>query len=92
MIITSVFTVAMLVARVAGHGYLMDPPARNSAWRVDPDSHEPNYTDNEQNCGGFEVSLLLFFFNFIICYNYIFNPVLDLRFGKSGALAGIMKA
>ena len=50
-------TVSMLVARVMGHGYLMDPPARNSMWRSDFKS-KPNYDDNGLNCGGYSVSSL----------------------------------
>ena len=60
MIVSLVFTVATLVARVASHGYLMDPPARNSAWKVDPDNWEPNYNANQQFCGGFNVSFHLY--------------------------------
>ena len=56
MIVAIVFTVVMMVARVASHGFLYEPPSRNAAWRVDSANHEPNYNDNEQNCGGFAVS------------------------------------
>ena len=37
---------------VDGHGRLMEPPSRNSMWRVGF-SNPPNYGDNELNCGGF---------------------------------------
>ena len=47
--------------RVAGHGYLMEPPARNTAWREDPEHFEINWTDNQLNCGGFSVSNLASF-------------------------------
>ena len=56
MIHLIVFTVAMAVTRVSGHGYLLVPPARNTAWRTDPENWEPNYTDTQLNCGGFAVS------------------------------------
>ena len=58
MILTLFLTVAMLVAEVAGHGYLMEPPARNTMWRAGFES-EPNYNDNELNCGGAGVSRVL---------------------------------
>ena len=60
-----VFTVAMLAARVAGHGYLMDPPARNSAWRTYSELL-PNYVDTQLNCGGMAVSFLIIS---ISCYS-----------------------
>merc|ERR1712121_45678 len=34
-----------------GHGRLMDPPARNSMWRLGF-SNPVNYNDNEVFCGG----------------------------------------
>ena len=39
------------MAEVAGHGRLMDPPARNSMWRLGFDN-PVNYNDNELYCGG----------------------------------------
>ena len=65
MSILLVFTVTMLAAGVAGHGYLMDPPARNSAWRTYPELL-PNYVDTQLNCGGMAVSFL---FISILCYS-----------------------
>ena len=41
-----------LATLVCGHGMLLDPPSRNSAWRVGFDTPK-NWNDNEQNCGGF---------------------------------------
>lgn len=58
MLITVILAFAMLVSRVMGHGYLLDPPARNTAWRWDPANYEPNYTDNELNCGGLSVRVI----------------------------------
>ena len=37
---------------VFGHGRLMDPPSRNSMWKVGF-QNPANYNDNELNCGGF---------------------------------------
>jgi len=45
---------AVLVGGVAGHGRLMDPPARNALWRFGFPGHV-NYNDNELYCGGFVV-------------------------------------
>lgn len=36
---------------VDGHGRLMDPPARNSMWRLGF-NNPVNYNDNELYCGG----------------------------------------
>ena len=41
-----------LIASVLGHGYLLDPPSRNTAWRFGFDNPK-HFTDNELNCGGF---------------------------------------
>ena len=35
-----------------GHARMMDPPARNSMWRLGY-SNPTNYNDNEVFCGGF---------------------------------------
>jgi len=37
---------------VLGHGYLLQPPARGTAWRVGFNT-PTDWTDNEENCGGF---------------------------------------
>lgn len=45
----------LLFQQVYGHGYMIDPPARNSIWRVMRDripQDKINYTDNELFCGG----------------------------------------
>lgn len=42
------------IALVLGHGMLLDPASRNSAWRSFP-NRPAQYTDNELNCGGFSV-------------------------------------
>lgn len=43
-----------LIVSVTGHGRLIDPASRNAAWRYGFDN-PPHYTDNELNCGGFNV-------------------------------------
>lgn len=40
-----------MIAEVAAHGRLMDPPARNSMWRLGF-NNPVNYNDNELYCGG----------------------------------------
>ena len=46
-----------LVALVLGHGRMMDPAARNACWRFREFEGKcpSHYTDNELNCGGFNV-------------------------------------
>jgi len=41
-----------MLTHVRGHGYLIQPPARGSAWRVGFNTPR-DVTDNEENCGGF---------------------------------------
>ncbi|KAK3608968.1 hypothetical protein CHS0354_029309 [Potamilus streckersoni] len=41
-----------LLEGVWSHGRMIEPPMRSSIWRFGFNS-EPNYTDNELNCGGF---------------------------------------
>ena len=43
-----------LAVLVLGHGRLIDPPSRNSAWRYGFKTPRQD-TDNELNCGGFNV-------------------------------------
>ena len=45
----------LFLQQAAGHGRLMDPVARSSAWRLGFDTPH-NYNDNELFCGGFGVS------------------------------------
>ena len=52
--IVRLFAAASLIALALGHGMLMNPASRNSAWRVFP-GRPAQYTDNELNCGGFSV-------------------------------------
>lgn len=44
------------VAMVMGHGYMRNPPARNSMWRFGL-PNPPNYSDNENFCGGRAVQI-----------------------------------
>ena len=46
---------AMGTRQVEGHGRLVDPPSRSSAWRYGFDTPR-NYDDNQLFCGGFAVS------------------------------------
>ncbi|KAJ7379975.1 hypothetical protein OS493_012737 [Desmophyllum pertusum] len=52
--IVALFVAASLITLVLGHGRLRVPAARNCAWR-DFNGRPPQYTDNELNCGGFNV-------------------------------------
>jgi len=45
---------ANAIALVLGHGMMLDPASRNSAWRFFP-GRPVQYTDNELNCGGYSV-------------------------------------
>ena len=48
-----------LIYSACGHGRLLDPPGRSSAWRAGFNTPH-NYDDNALFCGGFSVS---FYFN-----------------------------
>ena len=48
------FFALSLIGLVMGHGRLIDPPSRNSAWRYGFDTPRQD-TDNELNCGGYNV-------------------------------------
>ncbi|KAJ0174460.1 hypothetical protein K1T71_009568 [Dendrolimus kikuchii] len=48
----SFLTIAAMVALVHGHGRVLDPPGRGSAWRSGYSSLA-NYDDDGLNCGGF---------------------------------------
>ena len=49
-----ILTALTLVSLIYGHGRMIDPASRNSAWRFGF-PNPPHYTDNELNCGGFNV-------------------------------------
>ena len=59
--------IASLLPSVLGHGYLMHPPQRSSAWRFGFQT-PTNYDDNTQFCGGFGVGLIFW-------YSYHIKPV-----------------
>jgi len=50
-----------LISSAFGHGYLVQPPSRSTAWRYGY-STPPNYNDMELYCGGFAVSLIAVLF------------------------------
>jgi len=54
----AVVMIASLLPSVMGHGYLMKPPQRSSAWRYGFPTLQ-NFDDNSLFCGGFGVSFLL---------------------------------
>ena len=49
--LSTVFLLVGVVCLVNGHGYLQEPPARNSMWRFGFPNPK-NYNDNENFCGG----------------------------------------
>jgi hypothetical protein len=51
----NVLSLMMNIKDVSGHGRLIDPPSRSSAWRFGFNT-TINYNDNELFCGGFNVS------------------------------------
>ena len=48
------------LAQVNGHGYMLEPPSRNSAWRAGFNT-PLDVDDNGHNCGGFAVRFLTLF-------------------------------
>ena len=54
-----------LACDVNGHGYLLEPPGRASAWRAGfPTPH--NYDDNALFCGGFAVGFVLIMYLIVV--------------------------
>lgn len=51
----SVVLVIAWIAKVYGHGRMLEPPARNTLWRFGFKA-PVNYNDNELFCGGIGVS------------------------------------
>lgn len=45
-------TTSFIVQETVGHGRLIEPPSRASAWRYGFDT-PPNYNDHELYCGGY---------------------------------------
>lgn len=54
-LIFAVILVALNVGEIFGHGYMIDPPSRSSAWRRGFNT-SINYDDNGVYCGGYGVS------------------------------------
>lgn len=52
---------------IYGHGMMMDPVNRSSAWRKGFPV-KPNYTDNEHFCGGRTVCIICKTKNLIACF------------------------
>ncbi|KAK3713146.1 hypothetical protein QZH41_010058 [Actinostola sp. cb2023] len=50
-----VLIITSLVALGLGHGRMRDPDSRSSCWRSFANDCPAHYTDNELNCGGFNV-------------------------------------
>lgn len=46
--------------QIRGHGMMMDPVNRSSAWKKDLPV-PPNYNDNQLFCGGYEVKSLFYY-------------------------------
>jgi hypothetical protein len=66
----SFLILCLFIGNISCHGRLMDPPNRSSLWRVNPDA-PPNYTDDQNNCGGKPVStsdLIIYLQHFIFVY------------------------
>ena len=55
------YTVLMMTSLVEGHGRLIEPPSRSSAWRFGFPT-PINYDDNELFCGGFQVKLFFWYY------------------------------
>lgn len=55
--IIQLLILCLCVVGLNGHARMMDPPARNSMWRLGY-SNPTNYNDNEVFCGGFGVQFL----------------------------------
>jgi len=53
-----ILPIIYLTIEVNGHGMITDPPSRSSAWRYGFET-EPNYTDNELFCGGFDTQWIV---------------------------------
>lgn len=51
VVLMTVTIMTTVLQGVRGHGRLMDPPARNSMWRLGF-NNPVNYNDNELYCGG----------------------------------------
>lgn len=57
MVLNILLGLCLLPVLVYGHGRMVEPPARNTMWRMDFNTPE-NYDDTELFCGGLKVSIL----------------------------------
>ena len=64
-----IIIIASLLQSVLGHGYLMQPPQRSSAWRYGFPTLQ-NFDDNTLFCGGFGVS---FFYSLVFLTVSLFS-------------------
>lgn len=62
MIAAVCLTLLAMFWSVHGHGYLENPPARNTMWRQGFDTPK-NYNDMGMNCGGASVSTFYMYLN-----------------------------
>jgi hypothetical protein len=53
LILSLAILIAVNICQIKGHGRLLVPPARSSAWREDSRTFAPDYNDNQMFCGGF---------------------------------------
>ena len=51
----AIYIICISWREVEGHGYMLDPPGRASMWREGWPT-PPDYSDNQQFCGGYYVS------------------------------------
>ena len=69
-------TMVTLLATVSGHGYMLEPPSRASAFRVPGyESWPTNYDDNQMYCGGRVVSIYLNPFTAVMTSNDVLREV-----------------
>ena len=54
MLILSCLIAATIFKNAHGHGRLLNPPARTSAWRFDALKFPTEFNDNQMFCGGFQ--------------------------------------
>ena len=61
-----------LVFEIQGHGRLMEPVSRASAWRRGY-PNPADYNDNQGYCGGYSVRILTVFFGEFCCFSKFLN-------------------
>jgi len=63
LVLSVVLLQLLLYDSVAGHGRLVEPPSRASMWRYGY-ATKPDFHDNQQWCGGFQVCITSWLFPF----------------------------